>query len=369
MTRILMTADTVGGVWTYACELAAALAAHDVEVTLAVMGRALSPAQAHRARAIANLNVIESQFALEWMPEPWAEVDAAGVWLLELAARVRPDVVHVNGYAHAALPFKAPVVVVAHSCVWTWMRAVRGCEPGPEWAEYRRRVTAGLASADVVVAPTAAILGEVLAAYGVEPRSRVIPNACDVTAWASPDVVTKQSFVLSAGRLWDEAKGLASLVACAPQVDWPIVVAGPTAAPGQHDAASAHGVHAVGELTPNQLAGWMARASIYALPARYEPFGLSVLEAALAGCALVLGDIPTLREVWGDTAIYVPPGDVGALGFELNALIRDPLARGTRAARSHARALHSTPAHMAAAYHALYDETIQRSRMRREAIA
>ncbi len=32
------------------------------------------------------------------------------------------------------------------------------------------------------------------------------------------------------------------------------------------------------------------------LPARYEPFGLSVLEAALSGCALVLGDIPSLRE-------------------------------------------------------------------------
>ena len=43
--KILMTADTVGGVWTYALELAGALAPHGVEVALATMGRRLSSAQ------------------------------------------------------------------------------------------------------------------------------------------------------------------------------------------------------------------------------------------------------------------------------------------------------------------------------------
>jgi len=358
MTRVLMTADT-GGVWTYACELVDALAVHGVEVTLAVMGGALSPAQAHRAATLANLELVESCYALEWMPEPWHDVDAAGAWLLDIAARVAPDVVHINGYAHAALPFAAPVVVGAHSCVWTWMRAVHRRDPGPAWAEYRRRVVAGLAAADVVVAPTAAILRDVLEAYGVTPPSRVIPNACTPLAWRPGE---KTSIVLSAGRLWDDAKGLAELAACAPRIAWPIVVAGPTTAPGAPEVARPRGVHAVGELARNELARWMARASIYALPARYEPFGMSVLEAALAGCALVLGDIPTLREVWGDTAVYVPPGDPDALSFALNALIRDPLARGAHAARSRARAHGLSPARMAAAYRALYDETIARRR-------
>jgi glycogen(starch) synthase len=364
MTRILMTADTVGGVWTYACELIRALAGRDLEITLATMGGALSPAQAHRAATLPHLDVVESEFALEWMPEAWPDVEAAGAWLLELAARVRPELVHLNGYAHGVLPFAAPIIAVAHSCVWTWMRAVRRCDPGPEWSEYRRRVTAGLAAVDVVVAPTATILRDVLAAYGVRVRSRVIPNAIEAAAWPSG---SKASFVLSAGRLWDDAKGLAELTACAPRVDWPIVVAGPTRGPRGEEVA-ARGVHLLGELAPHELAAWMARASIYALPARYEPFGLSVLEAAIAGCALVLGDVPTLREVWGDTAIYVPPGDPDALGFALNALIRDPIARGTRAARSHARAMRSTPAHMATAYHRLYQETIAR-RQGREAVS
>jgi hypothetical protein len=36
--KVLMTADTVGGVWTYALELAAGLGEHGVEVAIATMG-------------------------------------------------------------------------------------------------------------------------------------------------------------------------------------------------------------------------------------------------------------------------------------------------------------------------------------------
>jgi glycosyltransferase involved in cell wall biosynthesis len=161
--------------------------------------------------------------------------------------------------------------------------------------------------------------------------------------------------------MWDEAKGLADLVACAPYVRWPIVVAGSLAPPGATPPAPSRGVELLGPLPPRALAAWMARAAIYALPARYEPFGLSVLEAALAGCSLVLGDIATLREVWGDTAVYVPPGDPDALASALTALIHDPLARGALAARSRARALRQTPARMAARYRALYDELAGRA--------
>jgi glycosyltransferase involved in cell wall biosynthesis len=246
------------------------------------------------------------------------------------------------------------------------MRAVRGRDPGPEWDEYRRRVRIGLAAAATVVAPTAAVLRAILEAYGIDPPTRVIPNACAAAAWRPAE---KASIVLSAGRLWDEAKGLADLDTCARQVAWPIVVAGPNAPPGAPEPLRSRAVHALGPLSPHALSGWMARASIYALPARYEPFGLSVLEAALSGCTLVLGDLATLREVWGDTAVYVPPGDPDALGFALNALIFDPLSRGAHAARSRARALAMTPDRMAAAYHALYDELIAAPALRREALA
>ena len=76
--RVLMTADTVGGVFTYACELIAALRGRGVNVALATMGEPLRSSQARTLAALDNVEVFESSFALEWMPSPWRDVDAAG---------------------------------------------------------------------------------------------------------------------------------------------------------------------------------------------------------------------------------------------------------------------------------------------------
>jgi glycogen(starch) synthase len=99
------------------------------------------------------------------------------------------------------------------------------------------------------------------------------------------------------------------------------------------------------------MADAFARAAIYCLPARYEPFGLSALEAALSGCALVLGDIPSLREVWGDeAAVYVPPNEHAALREALLGLIRHPAKRRERARLARARAERYSTERFASAY-------------------
>jgi glycosyltransferase involved in cell wall biosynthesis len=352
--RVLMTADPIGGVWTYALELIGALAEHHVDVVLATMGAPLSAAQRRAVHRLPNAVLAESGFALEWMPDPWRDVDAAAAWLRGLAQRHGPDVVHVNGFAHAAAGFDAPVLCAAHACAVTWMRAVRGCEPGREWAEYRARVVRGLLAADELVAPTGAILEAILGAHGVIRGGRVIPNGREAAAFPPGH---KEPFVLAAARRWDEAKGLPTLEACAGAVRWPIRVAGPLAGPGGAERRTGR-VVPLGALEPEELARWMGRASIYALPARYEPFGLTALEAALAGCTLVLGELETLREVWGPCAVYVPPDDPPALAFELEALIRDPLRRGALGARARARAIGLTPQRMAEAYRGVYDELL-----------
>jgi len=349
--HVLMTTDTVGGVWTYTCELARALEPFDVDVTIATMGAPPSPAQARTIAVLANAELVIGGFALEWMPKPWRDVEAAGAWLLGLAQRLRPDLVHLNGYAHAVLPFGAPVVVVAHSDVCTWFRAVRKGPAPAEWDDYRQRVAAGLRAASAVVAPTRAILDAILGEHRLAISGCVIPNGRDSSAWRP---ASKEPFVLAAGRLWDEAKGLDALDACAARVGWPIHIAGPTAGPCGVGSVEPTGVRMLGELRPEALADWMGHASIYALPARYEPFGLSIVEAALAGAALVLGEIDTLEEVWGDAATFVPPGDPDVLAFALNTLVADPLRRRALAASARARALALTPQRMAAAYHELY---------------
>jgi glycogen(starch) synthase len=114
----------------------------------------------------------------------------------------------------------------------------------------------------------------------------------------------------------------------------------------------------LGSLDPAVLAAWLARAAIFVLPARYEPFGLAVLEAALARCALVLGDIPSLREIWDASALYVCPNDADESSAALRRLIQDPILRDDFAERAHQRALAFTPKRMAEGYVKLYRELL-----------
>src|SRR5690242_9948589 len=91
--RVLMTADAVGGVWTYVMELANALAAAGAEVMLATMGPRPTADQRAHAQSIPGLTLEESAFKLEWMDDPWDDVARAGEWLLELEESFRPDVI------------------------------------------------------------------------------------------------------------------------------------------------------------------------------------------------------------------------------------------------------------------------------------
>lgn len=351
--RVLMTADTVGGVWTYALELTRALAPHGVEVTLAVMGAPLTPGQWAEARALPNLRIEPSTFRLEWMDEPWEEVHSAGEWLLGLEAQLRPEVVHLNGYCHGALPWSRPALMVGHSCVLSWWRAVKREQAPERYARYQEEVSRGLRSAGRLVAPTQWMLNALREHYGPLPEAEVISNARRAEDF--PPDSERDPFILSAGRLWDEAKNVAMLDSVAPRLGWPVKVAGETRHPSLGEAVPSCHVEPLGQLSPRELAGWMGRAAIYALPARYEPFGLSVLEAALAGCALVLGDIPSLREVWGDgAALFVPPDDGEALVDMLEMLRREPGYRRRLAACARERALEYTPARMSASYLASY---------------
>jgi glycogen synthase len=348
--RMLLTADTAGGVWTYALELADALHERDVEVVLAVMGDEPTPAQ--RAElAEANVSHAFEPYALEWMPGAWDQVEAAGRWLLELRDQVEPDLVHLNGYAHASLPWGVPIVVTGHSCVLSWFEAVRGHRAPREWNRYRDAVRSGLRAADVLVAPTRAMLEALVRLYAPRCATRVVPNGRRAPLGPLPP---KEPLVFSAGRLWDAAKNVAALARVAPALEWPVAVAGA----GSIEPT----VHALGLLPRRELDGWFARASIFALPARYEPFGLGALEAGLTGCALVLGDIASLREVWGDAAVFVDPNDDAALTEALRRLIHDESLRAELAARARARAEMYTVDAMADGYLAVYGTAVAAAR-------
>jgi glycogen(starch) synthase len=342
---VLMTADTIGGVWTFAMELAASLIARGIAVAVATSGGPLSREQRAQVRAAGAPEIFESNFRLEWQDDPWTDVDRAGDWLGRIANDLRPDVLHLSEYANAAREWDMPVVVTAHSCVCSWFAAVKRSAAPSQWHEYRKRVARGLRSATIVTAPSRAMLSYLEDHYGSLARAIVIRNG---RSFHQPPPEVKEPFILAAGRIWDEAKNIAALAHIAPQLPWPVYVA------GESLGANFANVRSLGRLGADEMLSWMGRASIYCLPAKYEPFGLSILEAALSDCALVLGDIDSLREIWSGCARFVHPDDSNGLAASLMELIGDEGQLKRAAEVAHRRARQYGPDRMADGYMRAY---------------
>ncbi|MBV9337398.1 MAG: glycosyltransferase family 4 protein [Solirubrobacterales bacterium] len=338
--RVLVVADVVGGVRTFVHELTGGLTRLGAEVHLALIGRDASVA----APAAASCELRDLK--LEWMADPWRDVEATSDWVGELVAHHRPDVVHMNTFAPVP-DGGVPVLLTVHSCVVTWWRAVHGSETPAGWTRYRTAARLALDRANAVCAPTRALLEELIAAYGKLRGARVIPNGRTIAQPLPEPQDCRERLVVCVGRLWDEAKNAALLASAAPAIDGHVVLIGP---------GGVCGIESLGGLRSAEVLGWFRRAAVFAEPARYEPFGLAALEAALCGCALVLGDIPSLREVWQDAASFVRPDDRQALVDAINALLGDFAHWRDAANVARARAALYTQSAMSSAYLDAYRE-------------
>lgn len=353
--RLLMTADASSDAWGFAMELSRALVASGHEVALATMGALPDREQRREANAISGLSLYPSAYRLLWVDDAWNDVEASGHWLLDVAAAVQPSVVHLNDFGHALLPWKAPLLLTAHGCACTWWQSVHGAPP--HWRRYRAHVAAALKAADQVVTPSYAMQRALQRHYGAV-AARVIPHghaALDV----EPAPSTKARLIFASGSLDDRGRNLGALVRAASRLDWPVCIA--AAVRAENDAPMlADDVCLLGHLTRRQVRGWLARAPIYALPARYESHPLQLLEAGLSRCALVLGDIDALRETWDGAAVFVDPEDRDALAHAVQRLIDDQAERDYYATRALVRARRYRATAMAAAYANAYAELVLR---------
>lgn len=335
--RILMTTDTRSEVWSYSLELTEALNRKGHQVTLAVLGRSLNRQQRNQLRRLPRVEVFENPHLLDRMND----AKATGQWLLHLERQTQPNLIHLNGYAYATLPWQAPKVVVAPIC------PASRSKPGQArlWPAYREYVKQSLQAADLVLAPTQTMLATLEESYGPLHQSQVVPvghNPYPI------HVTKKRSYVLTTSQGWDDHQMLLTLERVAPRLPWPIYSIGNKQVRGVENPLQ--WINTVGPVSAKKRRAWFSHAAIYALPTRYEPFGLATLEAAQAGCALILGDIPNLREMWGDAALYVPPDDPQALEVALVLLMADSNYRKLMAKRAYTHAQKFTSEQMAEQY-------------------
>lgn len=350
-----MTTDTVGGVWFYSLELCKALGEFDVDVHLVAMGGWPSKQQQRQVSTMKNVILYKSDFKLEWMQDPWEDVKRAQKWINCIYHTINPDLVHFNNYAQTENDWSCPTLTVFHSCVQTWWQAVKGSSAPAQWDKYTTAVKYSLNASDVVVGPTKAILERAIETHGITSQTKVIHNGLDTIPSKKPE---KEKFILCIGRIWDEAKNLQLLSEVAEKLPWPVYIAGSDHNPATGKSVTVKNVHFLGKLGAREVRQWMDRAGIFVSPTKYEPFGLAILEAAKSGCALVLSELDTLKELWEDSASFFDPDNPGDAIEKINRLIEDEelMARFSRKAEERSGIYSSL--RMGNAYYMLYQKKI-----------
>jgi len=366
--HVLVTTDTLSGVWTYTQELVTGLVNCGVHVTLVSFGDIPLPLQNSWMDTLPRLDYRPTAFRLDWMEEGEKDFKESTAYLVSLVKELKPDLLHLNQLCYGSLPVQTPRVVVGHGDLISWWKAVHGREPKESrWLRwYRNLVSQGLSAANVVVAPSVWMLDTIHSCYG-RPRSDAVIYNGRNPIWFNP-YVSKNDSVLAVGRLLDAGKQVSLLTQhahplpiCIVNSDQPTSVPlAPISADVKVDADEVR-VSLKGAQTETQLRTLYSRAAIFVATSRYEPFGLTALEAALSRCAIIANDIPSFREIWGNAAVYFQANDADSLADVIRRLHdqRD-LCRGY-AARAYQRARECfTAKRMIDDYLKLYQRTLRK---------
>ncbi|APW62921.1 GT4 family glycosyltransferase [Paludisphaera borealis] len=218
--------------------------------------------------------------------------------------------------------------------LWSIRRAVPRC---PSW----RRTLLHLA--DRILPNSNAEADQLARLFGVDRgRFTVVPNGVSPAfGWASPNVFREQvgnfDFILFVGRI-EPRKNPLGLIRAARDLGLPLVVVG-DAPPRFEDyerLCRREGGDRVVWLESRDhqdplLISAYAAARVFALCSWFETPGLSALEAALAGAAVVVTPFGSTREYFGDHALYARPNRINEIAAALSKAWREGPSSGLAA--------------------------------------
>jgi phosphatidylinositol alpha-mannosyltransferase len=187
-------------------------------------------------------------------------------------------------------------------------------------------------------------------------RVRIIPNGIDVADYA-PSAKNANS-VIFLGRN-DERKGLHVLLDAWPHIRRARPEANLTVVGAERVGPSLPGVTFVGRVPEAEKIDRLTGAGVYCAPnLSGESFGIVLVEAMAAGCAVVASALPGFVSVAGDTARFVAPGDAAGLADAVVALLDAPDEMAAMSEAAQIRVQRFDGSVVAAAYLSAYEEAI-----------
>jgi glycosyltransferase involved in cell wall biosynthesis len=198
--------------------------------------------------------------------------------------------------------------------------------------EFRARFTAqardAAERADAVIAVSEFTRMQVISLLGVDPaKVHVVYHGIRELAAQDTPSPTREKVILNVGAI-QKRKNIARLVEAFETLapPWQLVLAGSHGYGAREILArierspARDRIRVTGYVSAEELAGWYARAAVFAFPSLDEGFGMPVLEAMAAGVPVVTSNRSALPEVAGDAALLVDPDDSEALGQALREL-------------------------------------------------
>jgi glycogen(starch) synthase len=331
--HILMTSDVTTSEWNYSVEISRALSRHNMRVSLATTGGPLTKEQRREAARVPGLAIYDGGLNPGRPFTSQKDIADARSFLLTLEDRLSPDIVQLNGFGFGAAAFKSPVLLSLHSGVSSLLGDLE------ERTRSRSEIKSILDSAELVVVPTFANLVLLKEIYNFTTSTKVIPHFRRTSDYCA---IAKQKFIYSSGSHSRVSDVVDAMETAASEMNWPVVL-DPGPIPSNKATQLSFAGRAQGRLAAANVAQQLSKAAIYCLPTANDLSDVPVLEGALSRCALVVCDLPNLRENWNNCALFVPADDHNALKQSLHLLMVDGGLREDLSLRAYDRAKEFSP--------------------------
>jgi len=320
--------QTLSGVQRFASEITAAMATHNLLSGIILPGATQDPANTHPDDQFDSVRHIT------------AGTGSGHLWEQTTLPRAASPGLLIN-LGNTAPVCKRRQIVVIHDCGWA-------TEPGAYTAKFRmayrliqtalvrrgaRIVTVSAFSRDEIVKHLGANREDIdIIPEGGEHISRV-PR--DMSALSEHGLEAGR-YVLAVGNLvaHKNLRALSLLGETLQRRGYVLAIVG-ARREGIFQAQNGNDLPQaatyLGRVSDGALRVLYENAACFVFPSRYEGFGLPPVEAMACGCPVVASDIPVLREICGDAALFADPSSPAAFVHNvMNVLQNDGVAATLR---------------------------------------